>query len=179
MVEVMKCEESEELIWIYDVLSTADRSRLDEHVEHCQYCSARVQEWQRSHRLIQGAFPRMVPEHSAAFTHRVMDAITGPKEQRRLRWMTPFQVLRTAMGITALVLVISFAYEFLRQPEPFAHAPVPATDAVVLNTSDFLEIKMQEGRSVGSIFSCVKVCRDDAASASCEDCVKKIKNFAL
>lgn len=115
----MKCEEAEELIWLYDELSPDEKKRIDDHVLNCVSCTqarTRYLQLKAATEVLRSDMP--TPAHAARLTHNIMAAVGKQKVGRTSFWFAiNTRAVRLACMSLSCILIIGFVIE-QRQASP-------------------------------------------------------------
>lgn len=115
----MKCEEAEELIWLYEELSFDEKKRIDDHVLNCVSCTrarARYLQLKAATEVLRSDMP--IPAHAARLTHNIMATVGKQKVGRTSFWFAiNTRAVRLASMCLSLMLIIGFVIE-QRQASP-------------------------------------------------------------
>lgn len=126
----------EEQVWLFDELPTQQQAAVRAHVQECQTCGMIWHQAEAMKKIIRVLDPPQ-PEHAAALTHRVMNALPAPRK-RAESWRWPRFSAAQALHATAVVLVLWFVLEHTGSTAPVAVHPHPA-NSVPLNTHAFVK----------------------------------------
>lgn len=174
------CREIEQLLYLYDELTVAEKVLTDDHLQHCEACSKLFEYLKENKTLIQRAAQiTAIPQNAGRLTANIMEAVQAKARKKRhglAQWMENAWTKYLLAG-ASLMLVVLFIVE--QQPASYAtNLPVavtPQSKTVTLNTSVLLEEvrKQRETRkhtTTISLYDCAK-------TNACENEI--IKNFKL
>jgi anti-sigma factor RsiW len=138
----MTCREFEENVYVWDLLSEAERTEAETHRQQCKTCQSLAAEVQQSREWIAHArhYPPQVPDHSA-FTHRIMKAVVKPKNASVWSVLKAFvarESLRYAFSVLSILLISDFAYEWQAADHPQAKKWIGQAK-ITLDTSMLME----------------------------------------
>lgn len=136
----MGCKNFEENIYTYQELSADEKKLTDAHLTTCASCAALFEEVKAAELLIeQVAKQEVAPPNAARLTSGIMSKISVDKVNR-VSIFTELLLVRARIVLTGLsiVLLVSFAIEFLQDTAQFKTTQSLVVDnSVVLNSKIF------------------------------------------
>lgn len=151
----MSCKDFEQSIYVYSELSTDEKKMIDAHLQTCSSCTSMFEELKQSQLLIEGLInENIVPKNAARLTSSIMSKISTDKVDRSSIFTgLLLGHVRIALSGLSIVLLLSFAVEFLQGPEQLNAAQSLVVDnSVVLNSKIFRE-NFSQGKVKHSLFA--------------------------
>ncbi|MCU0419245.1 MAG: hypothetical protein MUC38_06260 [Cyclobacteriaceae bacterium] len=123
-------------VWVFDELPPDRQVAVAAHVRACSACQSVWRQAEALKATLRLMEPAM-PGHSAALTHRVMQALPPPRARTGAWARVGFSTVRYAIHSAAIVLICWFAWEYPLPQTPVAMRPLPP-QPVILNTHAFV-----------------------------------------
>lgn len=151
----MGCKEFEQNIYLYEELSTSERELLDAHLATCASCAVAFDEINEAQRVIKKlATDEIVPPNAARLTSDVMSKIANERSDGNSIFTVPFWArARVALTAVSVVLLVSFAVEFLRDSAQLRNIQALTADHWVVLNSKIFRDNFSQGKVRHSLFA--------------------------
>ena len=162
----MSCKKTKSNIYLYDELTTPEKTEVDTHLLHCEGCLKLFQEMQQLKMTLHNVSSlKKKVNNPWRLTQAIMQSIETNAQYAQPNVIISFfdsLFARYALSAISMLLVIIFIIEQQRDFKPSQSQVVRATDnpEVILNTNSFLrasqrELKKEPGK-LTSLYACLK-----------------------
>lgn len=159
----MSCESHKKLIYLWDEISTEEKTMVQNHLDACPHCAMLFIEVQSmKEKFVQVTVFRATAPNAAQLTSRIMQAVHTQQKAKRIglisHFLPGYQITRNAFAALSLFLLLSFSLEYSNTPTAHKQQPQGHRESVILNSSI---IHAENRNKRQSVF---KTCRTPFAS---------------
>lgn len=136
----MNCKKVEELLFLYEELAPAEKTRVDAHLKNCVACATILMDVQKQQAVFAKA-KIWSPEINdpVAFTDQLMESLPTKtfhteKKINALSTLFRWSPLQTGLAACSLILAFTFAAEFKRTAQTIQDQPT-VKNGVALSTN--------------------------------------------
>lgn len=141
------CTEIQHLLYLYNELTSAEKTLVDNHLHRCEGCSALFESFKENQALIQRAAQiPVVPQHAGKLTSNIMGAIHLQIHKKQSALWIKNIFFRYSMVAVSLGLIMVFGAEQLFTTSDLSNR-MSETKTVTLNSPSLMKVALDRRRN--------------------------------